>query len=343
MFKFQRGDYKLVFEYDSVEELQQYLQVITDNLEKIEQTTQRYSLVKNQLDREDRRTHALSAYTFYDLETAYVASKRKSGKVGESSFKQYRSAFNKLQEYFNKQYINNITIEDFEVFREDLQQSGLVNKTVNNIMSMASNALDYAVVRKYIQDNSAKGLESLKEDDPNKENYTDEDVGNILSYEYPENFKNIFTIGAYTGMRVAEIINLTSDDICQVDGTYCFNIRQAKTKSGIRLVPIHKDILSLVLEKMKFPLIEEKSVNASQKAILRQLYKVIDNESTKNFHTFRGTFIAKLANRFPDKLAVIKEIVGHSKGNDKLLMDTYAKGFELPLKKEMLDTVEYIF
>jgi len=343
MFKFKRGDYKLVFEYDTVEELQQYLQTITDNLEKIEKATERYSMIHHQLDREDKKKHTSDIYTFYDLETAYIASKQKAGKVGESSFKQYRSTFNKLKEYFNKQNINDLIIEDFEKFREDLQQSGLVNKTVNNIMSMAINALDFAVVRKHIRENPAKGLESLKEEDPNKENYTDKDVGDILSYGYPENFKNIFMIGAYSGMRVAEIINLTKEDIVQEEGIYCFDIKRAKTSSGVRLVPIHKDILDLVLHKMKFPLIEEKTMNACQKAILKQLYRVVDKNSTKNFHTFRGTFIAKLMNEFRKELAVIREIVGHSKGEDKLLVDTYGKGFALPIKKQMIDTVHYVF
>jgi integrase len=82
--------------------------------------------------------------------------------------------------------------------------------------------------------------------------------------------------------------------------------------------------------------------NGAQKAILKELYRIVEKSSTKSFHTFRATFIGKCINNFPELVTVVQEIVGHSKGDrDKLTIDIYAKGYKLSLKKKVLDSVSY--
>lgn len=52
-------------------------------------------------------------------------------------------------------------------------------------------------------------------------------------------------IAAFSGMRLNEICSLTVADIQQRDGVYLFNVDEAKTAAGDRLVPIHSRILAL--------------------------------------------------------------------------------------------------
>lgn len=346
MFTLQKGDYKYIFEYDTLEELQLLLKEVTETHKQLEQQPHRALIIHNELDTIEK-VKSTKEIDFAELELKFLAHKRKMGKVSTSTYKAYASTFKKLKEYFRKTYIYAIEIEDYEEFRDYLREEyDLKNKTINNHMAYVNKFLTFGVTYKLIPENNVKGLENFKEDAVIKENYTDEDIKNIFAYDYAQNYKNIFTIAAYSGMRVSEIVNLTKESVKKDSNTgiYYFDILKSKTQAGIRKVPIHKNILDDVLDKMNFPLLEDKSANAAQKAILRQLYKVIEKESTKSFHTFRGTFLNKCFSTFPQDqyLSLIQEIVGHSKTNSaSLTVDTYAKGFELSLKKEIVDSVFY--
>jgi integrase len=344
MFTLEMGDYKFIFEYDTPEELEKYLKLTMATHEQAEEIRNRHNITHKIIEKEEQYPKNVNlGISFFDLETKFLVSKKKLNKVSESSYKAYASTFGKLKDFFDKTKINTITIEDFERFRDFLaDEYDLVNKTINNHMKYVNLFLEYGVNYKLINENNVKGIEHLKEDSPLKENYTDADIQKIFSYDYPQNYKDIFKIGAYTGMRVSEIINLSRENIkIGENEIYYFDILKSKTKAGVRKVPIHKDILDDVL-KMDFPLLKEKTNNAAQKAILKQLYKVIDKDSTKSFHTFRGTFVSKCQNEFPQLLVVIQEIVGHSKGQFKMTSDDYGKGFPLHLKQNIVDTVSFL-
>ena len=75
--------------------------------------------------------------------------------------------------------------------------------------------------------------------------------------------------------------------------------------------------------------------------MLRVLYTIIPKDQEKTFHTLRATFINRVVNNFPDKVHIVQEIVGHSKGSKSITLDTYSKEFNLDLKKEIIDTVRY--
>ena len=182
---------------------------------------------------------------------------------------------------------------------------------------------------------------SIKEVTKIKENFTKKDLENIFSYDYSPYYHNILTILAHTGMRIGELWSIKKEDIIEDEGIYCFDLKESKTDTGIRKIPIHKNILDMVLN-LDFPL-SSKSVNAFNKEILIKLYLVIPKESTKSLHTFRANFVNQLINLYPDRVEVIQEIVGHSKNDDKkLTIQTYGKGFATKLKKEMIDSITII-
>ena len=60
-----------------------------------------------------------------------------------------------------------------------------------------------------------------------------------------------------------------------------------------------------------------------------------------NIHTSRATFIGKAINNFPEKIAIIQDIVGHSKGSQSLTIDTYGKGFSIKNKFEIVKSIIY--
>jgi len=342
MFKMKTSDYELMFEYDSKEELEAYLKMAQETHSKIQEVKENYDYVKSRIEKQAEEDYG-DRLNFFDLEYKFVNAKKKTGKVSKSTYKAYRSTFLKLRDYFRKTPISEITMDDYEAFRDYLiENQKLKNKTINNHMNYINKFLDFAVSRKLIPENNLKGLEGLKEEVLKKENFTDEEMKKILTYDFEESYKNFFLIASYTGMRLGEIHQLTNDDIKENDdGIFYFDIKASKSNAGIRQVPIHREILETVLE-INFPIFKQKTKDATQKAVNRRLYQVINKNSTKSFHTFRGKFIEKALNANPKDVVIIQEIVGHSKG-DKigLTVDNYAKGFSLELKSKIVNSVSY--
>ncbi|QIR75364.1 tyrosine-type recombinase/integrase [Sulfurospirillum diekertiae] len=353
LFTFQHGDYKFVFEYDTPDEFREYLSELKDTVKELE-AEKSYKRVQQIFKKEEQiegeikkgeRPANKENFTFYDLETKFIVGKKKLEKVSASTYKAYEATFTKLKDFFKYERIENLNIEDFERFRDYLSTQ-VVNKTVNNHMAYVKMFVKWGNDRKLYPENNVQGVENLADSSPEipHVNYTDKEIRNILEFEeFEQCYKDTFLIATRTGMRVNEICNIKNDDIKQDEETniYYFDIKKSKTNAGVRQVPIHKDILERVLE-IDFPLFPEKTDNASQKAILRQLYRVVKQGEGKFFHTFRGTFMNRCLKNYPRDLPIIQEIVGHEKEDKiKLSVDTYAKGYQLSLKKEILDSVSY--
>ncbi len=341
MITIETDGYKYVFEYDTEEEFERYLQQTVHNHAKILEMQSKFKNVNEALNSAES-IPADNKLIFAELELKFLAIKKKADKVSESTYKAWASTFSKLKNFFHMIPIADLEIEDYEKFREFLEaEYNLKNKTINNHINYVNYFLTFAVTRKLIAVNNLVGIETLVEEPVDKENFTHEDIQNILAFDYPQEYRDIFNIGAYSGMRVSEIVNLKNENIKEENGIHYFDITKSKTAAGIRQVPIHKAILNRVLE-IDFPILKNKTVSAADKAILRQLYRVIDKKSTKSFHTFRANFIAECINNFPEKLLIIQEIVGHSKSKgETITIDTYGKGFNLNLKQEIVDSVNY--
>ncbi|MCV6607823.1 MAG: site-specific integrase [Campylobacterales bacterium] len=358
---FKRGDFEFAFEYETIEEFKEYMKIAQETYKEIEEKPFNEDLInKNTIIAEEnmeikkaekmgvRFPHNQShqkELTFADLELNFIASKRKSDKVRESSYSSYATAFDKLKKYFKNRPLVDLTIQDYEEHR-DYYKDKLKATTVNNHMGYLNLFLDYAVTYGWIDKNHSKGIENLKEEQSPKENFTDEEIREFLNFRGKQiEYKKLIEIGIYSGMRIGEIIALKPENIKEEKGIYYFDLTSAKTFSGIRKVPIH----SILIEKgchdpQLYPLLGNKTENAGGKAVNRLLKKIIpelEENKNKTFHSFRGTAISKMSNKHSDKINVIQEIVGHSRGDKSLTLDTYAKGFDLDLKKEVIESISY--
>jgi len=342
------GDYEYIFEYDNEEEFERrkkdVLQTHKEILEfetSLQTEKKAYNKAHELLEKFATRDEKGHPLTWFELEAKFIQEKKELGKVSATTYKAYASTFKKLQEYFEKRKIDEISIGDYKAFRNFLKSLEIKNKTINNHIAYVNLFLEFAVKNKLIKENNVIALESLKEEKVDKVNYTNEEVNEILEYDYEDNVAVTFAILAFSGMRIDEIHNLTNDDIKDENGIKYFQIRDGKTDNAIRQVPIHKKIAKFV-KRTDFPLFKDKTSGAMQKKMLRELYKVIPKGQTKTIHTFRATFIEKALNNNPDKLHVIQEVVGHSKTKSaSLTIDTYAKGFALDLKVPIVNSVFY--
>lgn len=343
------GDYEYIFEYDNEEEFERrkkdVLQTHKEILEfeaSLKTEKENYNKAHETLEKFVTRGENGHPLTWFELEANFIQEKKELGKVSPTTYKAYASTFKKLQEYFEKKKIVDISIGDYKAFRNFLKSLEIKNKTINNHIAYVNLFLEFGVNNKLIPENNVKALESLKEEKVEKLNYTDEEINAVLDFEdYDDNVLATFRILAYTGMRIDEVHNLTNDDIKEENGIKYFQIRDGKTNNAIRQVPVHSKMKKLI-KKAKFPLFKDKTSGAMQKKMLRELYKVIPKGQTKTIHTFRATFIEKALNNNPDKLHLIQEVVGHSKTKSaSLTIDTYAKGFSLDVKVPIVNGVSY--
>ncbi len=354
LFNLTTKDFKLVFEYDTEEELKTVLENVMRA--QIEQQAQHYRTVKKQVELQAKDEIEFEKFTFEELKEKYLSQAVMDGNVKESSIVDYTTTFNRLIDYFGDKDINDLTVQDIEAFKLHLntiviRKKNLSKKTINKHLIYAKQFLKFAVDRDYIGKNIAEPVKlynkrQTRREEPHKENFTDEEIQRILNFGtdryFDDSMKLFCEIAIYSGMRLSEINSLTNKSINLDEKTmiYYFNIENSKTDSGIRKVPIHIKILEKMLES-DFPIYKNKSNDSLQKKINRQLKKIV-NDPMKTFHTFRGTFISKAINKHPDKLAVIQEIVGHSKSeNDSLTTETYGKGFDLRIKQEIVNNVDY--
>lgn len=345
LFKLTGPDYELIFEYDTPEELEAYLKLTQADREGILKAKANYENVQNKLVKQANKDVG-DSIIFRELSFKFVDAKKKAGNVSKSSYKAYESTFNKLMDYFKNRSIKSLELEDYEDFRLYLQDKlKLKNSTINNHMNYLNTFLDFALHRKLIPENNAKGLESLEVEASDKENFTEEEMLNILAYDKEKNFEDFYLIAAYTGMRQNEIWKLRREDI-KIDkksGVVYFDIDKSKSEAGVRKVPIHPKILEK-LDDMKFPIFGDDTLNAVQKKLNRRLDKIVPNrqEGSKSFHTIRANFIEKCLEIEPEKIPLIQDVVGHSKDDKiKLTVDRYAKGFSFELKQQLVNQVSY--
>jgi len=361
MFELKDKDYSVLFEYDTIEELEALVTFAKEMKRK-----------EKEFEREKETPLPIpmplirESYTFSHLEKDYLAYQNKLEKVSRGSFVAYNSAFSKLKRFFGSDELFDLNIDKIEAFRDFLIHNlKLENKTSNNIIIYVKQFLDFAKQRGKIKENPATGVKLLKEVQKETKNYTDFEVVEMIKCAHQSKMKYafpIFMIATHTGLRINEILTLQEENLKSEDGIPYIQLFDSKSKSGIRKIPLHpilqenfsfeaifkiskeiKDIEEKFkdLEKNKIELKVDNEINYYSKDMISIVYKVIEKGHKQTFHTLRGTFAQKLINIDSKEPLLIQEIIGHSKGNKSLTYDTYAKEFYLSKKLDLIKQVRY--
>jgi integrase len=150
----------------------------------------------------------------------------------------------------------------------------------------------------------------------------------------------------HTGLRREEACALTGADIEEVEGVLCFRVRQGKTASSIRDVPVHPELLSLVeglkADQYLVPgLSEGGQDNKRGHAIgsrFARLKKAWGFPAEVDMHGFRRTFARKLKDaRVPMHTAEL--ILGHR--TRSLTYGLYGRGEDIPALAAAVQAVSY--
>lgn len=182
--------------------------------------------------------------------------------------------------------------------------------------------------------------------DTKRKAFTIEEVGTLYAAAKEQSIgslPDLILLGVYTGARIEELCQLRKEHLITVDGVKMFDIVDSKTVAGIRLVPVHPKLTTLVDRLSKSStdgyLVPTGSNNkygirsdALSKAFGR-LKTTMGFDRTRVFHSIRATVITQLVRAdVPDRL--IKELVGHETGT--VTFDVYSNGSS---PKQKLDAI----
>lgn len=363
MFELKDKDYSVLFEYDTIEELERLVEFAKQMRKK-----------EKEFEKEEERPikhyfePTIEDYTFTHLQEDYLAYQNKLQKVSRGSFVAYNSVFSKLNRYFGSTNLIDLNFDKIEAFRDFLTHSlELENKSSNNIVVYVKQFLDFAKERGKIKENPARGVKLLKEVKKETKNYTDFEVVEMIKCAHQSKMKYaypIFMVATHTGLRINEILTLQEENLKNEDGIPYIQLFDSKSKSGIRKIPLHPILqenfsfelifkisqeLREIREKLELEGLEEHTIelkidneiNYYSKDMISIVYKVIEKGHKQTFHTLRGTFAQKLTNIDSKEPLLIQEIIGHSKGSKSLTFDTYAKEFYLSKKLDLIKQVRY--
>lgn len=206
--------------------------------------------------------------------------------------------------------INDITDKIIQNYFNDEFARGIAPITVNRILATLKAWLNFAVRRRYIQENPAKGIKRYRLPENPPRFLTHDEVKKVLKIAKKEDIYHAVAAAIYTGMRKSELFTLEWPDVDFARDTITVrNKADFITKSKrFRVIPLHpalKPILARIQRKQGrcFDTINHR----------RAFGRIVRKSKLKPFgwHDLRHTFASHLAMRGVD-LVTISKLLGHS-------------------------------
>lgn len=201
---------------------------------------------------------------------------------------------------------------------DSTKRKGLSYSSCKKVRSLLSLMFKYGIMMEYCDKNYATllNLGKNKQKRPHKP-FTRQKINKLWSNLNTEGVDSILIL-IYTGMRVGELLNLTKDNI-YLRQKY-IKITKSKTKSGLRIIPIHEKILPLIISRMKQEpnkyLICEKNGKPYNYSTYCTIWKKIMKQINAKYttHDCRHTCATLLDNAEANENAK-RRILGHATGD----------------------------
>lgn len=229
--------------------------------------------------------------------------------VSTNTLNNYGSAFAHLVS------IHNIAMSDISYLQlqsiiDDMLVSGLSYSSCKKVRTLISQLFDYAIINGWCTTNYAKFL-NLGHNKPVRPHkpFTTQAINRLWRLE--STLRDIPLILLYSGMRASELINLKSRDVNRKQRT--IKITSAKTKSGIRTIPIHDRIWPIVARRLDavYVIQECRTYSSLSREFDKAMRAINANHTT---HDCRHTFATRLDNEGANYNAK-RLLLGHASGN----------------------------
>lgn len=255
----------------------------------------------------DALHHAHQSLTLQEAYDMWLPSHAKS--VSVNTLNNYGSAFAHLGSIHDAA-MSDITYLQLQSIIDDMLSTGLSYSSCKKVRTLISQLFDYAIINGWCSTNYAKFI-NLGHNIPVRPHkpFTTQAINRLWRLESP--LHDIPLILLYTGMRASELINLKARDVNRKQRT--LRITSAKTKSGIRTIPIHDRIWPIIANRLDAIYVIHECRTYS--SLSREFNKAIHAINAKHTtHDCRHTFATRLDNEGANYNAK-RLLLGHASSN----------------------------
>ena len=244
---------------------------------------------------------------------------------------------------------------------KELKRPCLSESSIRDYMHKVSSFFEWCMHNEYTDVNPFKSLKFRKttRDSDSKQHYSKEHLYKIFSNEgfnkspFKKKYQYWLPILAYyTGARLNELCQLYTDDIVEVDGVWCIQIRatrkdqRLKNLNSERTVPIHQQLLNLGF--IEFVQHEQGGRIFNELSLQRDGYGAVASKwfgrfkkslgfnRGFDFHSFRHTVTTNLKNQ-QINVDVAASLLGHS--TNSITYDRYGKSYEIELLNHAINMI----
>lgn len=203
-------------------------------------------------------------------------------------------------------------------------------RTVNFYLRTTRTFFQNEVLKGHIDKNPLIAVKNLRIEKKTPEFYTKEEIQRFFAQDMKLEYRNAFLVLLHTGMRFAELANLTWQDI-DLDKRL-IHVRpkenfKAKTFNSIRKIPMNEvvfnifTVLSMNTEKSEYPICSVEGHKLREKLLYDRCQgvgKKANIEGQISLHKFRHTFASHLVqNRAP--IEYVQKLLGHASINETMV------------------------
>lgn len=235
---------------------------------------------------------------------------------------------------------------DIESLVLDFKTKGLVNKSINGIVTFIQAILNYGVENGFLSVNPIAKFKKLPQVKPPVHFLTEIQIENFLKVcqEFAPKYYAFFSTAVYTGMRRGELLALEWSDIdfkkqrITVNKQIYKGVKQATKTNKERVIDIPDNLVKILIEHKKQAVLSKLVFHNNGKPIhpytmesvyfhplIKKCNEILDEENQIDklrFHDLRHTYATYLlSNGVPIKY--VQEQLGHSTA--RMTLDTYAK------------------
>jgi integrase len=140
-------------------------------------------------------------------------------------------------------------------FQDYLLSRGTKPQTINRYLSGVNIAFNHLLITGAIRENPFDRIKALKTGDKSTEVRGCHDVDKmkgIFTSPWDDALSYLLCLMIYsTGMRNGEIEKIKGGDLMEIDGIHFIDIKNSKTKNGVRLVPLHDFVYKKIKHYIK--------------------------------------------------------------------------------------------
>ena len=228
--------------------------------------------------------------------------------LSESSVSSYKVAVNV---YGPSTIVSTITRADVNLTVDGITGS---KASIKSKLSCLSMLVEYSRNRGMFEEDARNPFDGIDLSDRKAVETTAPMTDELLNHIYsicPESHRSFYRVLAMTGARGGELASL---ERCEIDGNPFYRVLKSKTKSGLRVIPIHDSILDVDVTRLPKSSVVAKWLNSAKKRGL------LDGYPVAGLHGCRVTFITSLRNAGVDH-RIVSTLAGHSSSNITVIYD----------------------